>query len=90
MIFAVKVEIFFRGIILESGIRAVYTKCPNLKVLSLKGCGYVLNDHYCEQIIRVNCIAGRKCCLPLSVLEMSNDRISGFSVLSTFNGSNID
>jgi hypothetical protein len=39
---------------LESGIRAIYTKCPNLKVLSLKGCGYVLNDHYCEQIIRVN------------------------------------
>lgn len=23
-------------------------------MLSLKGCGYVLNDHYCEQIIRVN------------------------------------
>ncbi len=39
---------------LESGIKAVYTKCPNLKMLSLKGCGYVLNDHYCEQIIRVN------------------------------------
>ncbi|CAF0763123.1 unnamed protein product [Adineta ricciae] len=36
----------------ESGIRAVYTKCPNLRVLSLKGCGYILNDHYCEQLIR--------------------------------------
>ncbi|CAF0729590.1 unnamed protein product [Adineta steineri] len=36
----------------ESGIRAVWKKCPYLKVLSLKSCGYVLNDHYCEQIIR--------------------------------------
>ncbi|CAF3146493.1 unnamed protein product [Rotaria socialis] len=36
----------------ESGIKAIYTKCTNLKVLSLKSCGYVLNDHYCEQIIR--------------------------------------
>ena len=44
----------FIVIVPESGIRAVYTKCPNLKVLSLKGCGYVLNDHYCEQLIRVD------------------------------------
>ncbi|CAF0774092.1 unnamed protein product [Rotaria sp. Silwood1] len=36
----------------ESGIKAIYKKCPNLKVLSLKSCGYVLNDHYLEQIIR--------------------------------------
>ncbi|CAF1648520.1 unnamed protein product, partial [Didymodactylos carnosus] len=36
----------------EAGIRAVYKKCPYLKVLCLKNCGYVLNDHYLEQIIR--------------------------------------
>jgi hypothetical protein len=38
---------------LESSIRTVINQCPYVKVLSLRNCGYVLTDHFCEQIIRV-------------------------------------
>jgi len=34
-------------------LKAMWTNCPNLKVLILKDCGYIVTDHLVETIFRV-------------------------------------
>lgn len=36
----------------QSVLKAVWTNCPNLKVLSLKDCGYIVTDNIVETILR--------------------------------------
>ena len=37
----------------EGSMKIVTQKCPHLKVLILRDCGYVLTDHYLEWLIKV-------------------------------------
>lgn len=36
----------------SSIVKAVYTNCPNLRVLSLKDCGYIVTDNVVETLLR--------------------------------------
>ena len=38
----------------EGTIKVIWRSCPNLKVISLKDCGYVLTDNLMEQLLKVS------------------------------------
>ena len=39
--------------LVESTLKQLPTLCPNLKVLSLRDCGYILSDHLLTLLIKV-------------------------------------
>ena len=44
----------FSGVYLtQKTIQMVTTKCPHLKMLNMHDCGYVLNDHIMENMLKV-------------------------------------
>jgi hypothetical protein len=38
---------------IEKMLKIVCKKCKNVKILSLKDCGYFLNDHFFEMLLKV-------------------------------------
>lgn len=39
--------------ITDSTLKMVWRSCPNLRVLSLKDCGYIVTDSLMEQLVKV-------------------------------------
>ena len=38
----------------QSVLKTMWTNCPNLRVLSLKDCGYIVTDSIIETLLRVS------------------------------------
>jgi hypothetical protein len=50
-----KILYFYLGVYVTEGtIKVIWRSCPNLKVISLKDCGYVLTDNLMEQLLKVS------------------------------------
>lgn len=46
----------FSGIyITDSTLKILWRNCPNIRVLSLKDCGYLITDNLMEQLVKVRC-----------------------------------
>ena len=46
-----------RMYVTEGTIKLVTERCPHLKQLSLRDCGYVMTDHFMERLLKVGRIA---------------------------------